>query len=92
MLLREASTLLGKRSDKEDEDEEEEDLEPKIVSVPAFSSKYLIAKEVDGVLSGKGTKKRVLLIAVYLIGDHILLLDNICTAQRSGDLQIRLKD
>ncbi|KAK0428586.1 hypothetical protein QR680_010888 [Steinernema hermaphroditum] len=61
MLLREASTLLGKRSDEENEDEEK-DHEPKIVSVPAFSSQYCIAKDVDRVLRGKGTKKCVLLM------------------------------
>ncbi|KAK0428599.1 hypothetical protein QR680_010895 [Steinernema hermaphroditum] len=87
---------MGKRSDEEEEDDEEEDLEPKIVSVPAFPSKYFIAKEVDRVLRGKGTKKCVLLMyektALYLIGNHGLLLHNICKAQRSGDLQIRLKD
>ncbi|KAK0428597.1 hypothetical protein QR680_010895 [Steinernema hermaphroditum] len=53
---------MGKRSDEEEEDDEEEDLEPKIVSVPAFPSKYFIAKEVDRVLRGKGTKKCVLLM------------------------------
>ncbi|KAK0428600.1 hypothetical protein QR680_010895 [Steinernema hermaphroditum] len=149
MLLRDLSILMGKRSDEEEEDDEEEDLEPKIVSVPAFPSKYFIAKEVDRVLRGKGTKKCVLLMyektydclnsvesrccgyvafffcvlipfvrrmsfcisakhpvavcffiivlslyirALYLIGNHGLLLHNICKAQRSGDLQIRLKD
>ncbi|KAK0428587.1 hypothetical protein QR680_010888 [Steinernema hermaphroditum] len=150
MLLREASTLLGKRSDEENEDEEK-DHEPKIVSVPAFSSQYCIAKDVDRVLRGKGTKKCVLLMyektyeylnsvksrcygylafeffvwipsrglmncafiipsghpikvcfdaalmvlifrALYLIMSHVLLLYNICKAQRSGHLQIRLKD
>ncbi|KAK0428595.1 hypothetical protein QR680_010893 [Steinernema hermaphroditum] len=71
---------MGKRSDEEEEDDEEEDLEPKIVSVPAFPSKYFIAKEVDRVLRGKGTKKCVLLMYEKTSGirsDHSNLTDRL---------------